>query len=331
MKTAVIGVGIAGSSHLFDLVSSGDFDVVAVCSAHRETARKAADTFAIPAAHTNVTELLSVHSLDAVVLATPPHATPGILARCLKTGAWAIVDKPAAPGGPALRAVIEDAGALAGRARVAYNRRYQAHVGRARDLIAERALGPLVSADCQWAGPFTRRYTSPSTYRVHAGPGEAVLLDTVCHAIDTLMILGFVAIAVNEAHLMTLPSGAEVAADIRLTDQDLRVPVTVSVKDHGEDDDWRITVRGKQGVLELDRRELRGEHGGLPVRQAASDMRPTDDLLLLDAGKPAHGATLGEAAQVLEIIDKIRAAARQSRRTWTRPRAKALGRLNGAC
>lgn len=331
MKTAVIGVGVAGSSHLFDLVSSNAFDVVAVCSSHKEKAQEAAEIFGVPAPYADVAELLSAHSLDAVVIAAPPHATAGILKCCLAAGAWVIVDKPAAHSGPALRAVIEDAGAKAGRARVAYNRRYQGHVSRARDLIAAHALGPLASVDCQWAGPFTRRYTSSSTYRVHVGPGDAVLLDTVCHVIDTLAILGLGTLTADQARLTALPTGAEVAAEIRLTDQDLQVPVTVSVQDHGEDDEWQITAHGQRGFLELDRHELRGECDGLPIRLAASDVRPVDDLLLLDTGQPAYGATLEEAAQVLETIDKIRATAGQARRAWTRPRAKALGRLNGAC
>lgn len=331
MKTAVIGVGVAGSSHLFDLMSSEYFDVVAVCASHEDKAQETAEIFGVPSAHADVTELLAAHSLDAVVIATPPHATAGILTCCLAAGAWVIVDKPAAHNGPALRAVIENAGAQAGRARVAYNRRYQGHVSRARDLIAALALGPLTSVHCQWAGPFRQRYSSTSTYRVHAGPGDAVLLDTVCHVIDTLAILGLGALAADETRLTALPMGAEVAAEIRLTDQELQVPVTVSVQDRGEDDEWQITAHGRKGFLELDRHELRGECGGLPIRLAASDVRPVDDLLLLDTGQPAYGATLEEAAQVLETIDRIRAVASRPRRAWTRPRAKALGRLNGAC
>jgi predicted dehydrogenase len=331
MRTAVIGVGIAGWSHLFDLVSSSDFDVVAVCASRAETAREAAGLFGIPAAHCDVSELLAVHAPDAVVIATPPHVTPGILARCLAAGAWVISDKPAAPGGQALREVIEDAGMLADRARVAYNRRYQGHVSRARDLIAEGALGTLTEVICRWTGPFAQRYTSPSTYRALAGPGEAVLIDTACHVIDTLAILGLGAMAVDEARVTALPSRAETGAEMHLTHEDLRLPVVVSIRDHGEDDEWRVIVRGRTGILELDRHALRGECDGLPIRQAASDVRPVDDFLLLGSGQRAHGATLEEAALTLDTIDRIRAVAGWGKREWMRPRAKALGRLNGAC
>lgn len=331
MKTAVIGAGIAGTSHLFDLVSSDDFDVVAVCTSHGESARAAAATFGIPAACSDVDELLAVHAPDAVVIAVPPHQTPGILSRCLTAGAWVLADKPAAPTGAALRAVIDHVGPLAQRARVAYNRRYQEHVACAREVIAAGVLGPLTSVDCQWAGPFTFRYTSGATHRSTAGPGNAVLLDTACHVLDTLAVLGLAPLAVDAAELTVLPSGAEVAAEIRLVGPGRQIPVTVSIRDHGKNDEWRITVRGQCGYLELDRRELRGEHRGVPVRQAASDSRPVDDLLLLAAENPTHGASLEEAARVLETIDQVRVAAGLGKRAWVRPRAKALGRLNGAC
>lgn len=331
MKTAVIGAGVAGTSHLFDLVSSDKFEVVAVCTAHGESARSAAGTFGVPAACSHVDELLAVHSPDAVVIAVPPHETPGILSRCLTAGTWVLADKPAAPSGAALRTVIDQAGSLAHRARVAYNRRYQKHAIRARDLIAAGVLGPLTSVECQWSGPFTSRYTSGPTHRANAGPGDAVLLDTACHVLDSLTFLGLAQLTVDTARLTVLASGAEVAAEIRLTDPGRDIPVAISIRDHGDDDEWRIIVRGQRGTLELDRRELRGEYGGIPVRQAANDTRPVDDLLHLADGEPAYGASLEEAARVLDTIDQVRAAAGLGKRAWIRPRAKALGRLNGAC
>jgi predicted dehydrogenase len=331
MKSAVIGAGIAGTSHLLDLVSSSEFDVVAVGASRMETAQEAASTFGITAAYASVPGLLAAHAPEAVVIAVPPHASPGILRTCLEHGALVVIDKPAAADGSALRTVIGHAGPAAGRAVVAYNRRYQGHVARARDLIRAGALGSLTAVECRWTGPFTRRYTSGATYRRAVAPGHAVLLDTVCHVIDTVVILGVRALVVDEARLTALPSGAEVAAEIRLAAGDPRIPVAISVQDHGEDDQWRITIRGDRGILELDRHKLTGVCEGCRVDEAASSERPVDDLLRLADGNSPLGATLDEAAQVLDIIDRIRAVAVQARRPWIRPRAKALGRLNGAC
>ncbi len=331
MRAAVVGVGVAGSSHLFDLVSSPDFDVVAVCASRMKTAEKAASLFGIPAACNDIGDLLDAHRPEAVVIATPPRATPDILGRCLRSGAWVIVDKPAASDAPGLRHVIASVGPLANRARVAYNRRYQQHVMHARDLIAHGGVGPLTGAECHWSGPFTSRYTSPGTYRRSAGPGHGVLLDTGCHIIDALAMLTLAPLTVRGARLTTLPGGTDIAAEVRLAFGPGEVPIAMSIRDGGEDT-WRITIRGQEGYLELDPRALSGECCGDAFREMAlSGPRPVDDLLRMRDGQPASGATLAEAAETLDTLDRARGAAGTPVRPWRKPRAKALGRLNGAC
>jgi predicted dehydrogenase len=332
MRTAVIGVGVAGSSHLFDLVSSSDFDVISVCSSRMETAERAACVFDVPAACRDVSELLSVHRPEAVVIATPPRATPGILAQCLAAGLWVVVDKPAGPDAQSLRKVIISVGTRASRARVAYNRRYQGHIDRVRGMIAGGGLGQLTGVDCCWTGPFARRYRSPDTFRKDAGFGEGVLLDTASHIIDTLAVLGLGSPTVQCSRLVALPSGADISAEICLIHGLQHTPIAVSIRDGGEDDNWQIIIRGRSGHLELDREGVRGQCQGCPVlQQAASIQRPVDDLLRMRRGQPAYGATLYQAVEALDTIDQIRAASTRAKRAWQRPRAKALGRLNGAC
>lgn len=332
MRTTVIGVGVAGSSHLFDLVSSSKFDVVAVCASRIETAKHAASLFGIPAACHDVSELLSVHQPEAVVIATPPQVTPTILTQCLLAGAWVVVDKPAGPDAQSLRRVVTSVGTLASRARVTYNRRYQGHIGFARSVIARGSLGQLTAVDCRWTGPFVRRYKSPDTYRKNAGLGDGVALDTACHIIDTLAVLGLGSPTVQSARLIALAAGADIGAEIRLTHRHQRTLITVSIRDGGEDDTWQITIRGTSGHMKLDREGLYGQCPGLPdIAQAASIQRPVDDILRMCRGQAAYGATLHQAVEVLDTIDQIRASSARAKRPWQRPRAKALGRLNGAC
>jgi predicted dehydrogenase len=334
MRTAVIGVGVAGSSHLFDLVSNGEFDVVAVCASRMETAQRAACLFSVPAVCRDVSELLDIHRPEAVVIATPPHVTPDILAICLAAGSWVVVDKPAGPDARSLRKVITSVGTLASRARVTYNRRYQEHIDYARSAIVGDDLGALIAVDCYWTGPFTRRYASPDTYRKNVGFGNGVVLDTACHIFDTLAMLGLGSPTVQKAKIMSLPTGADISAEIRLIHGRQDTPITVSIRDSGQDDAWQIIIRGESGHLELNREGLRGRCQGLPViKQATSVRHPVDDLLFMRRGQPTYGATLHQAVNVLETIDQIRDASAfaRAKRPWQRPRAKALGRLNGAC
>lgn len=79
--------------------------------------------------------------------------------------------------------------------------------------------------------------------RTSSGLGDGVVLDTACHIIDTLAVLGLGSPTVQSARLMALAAGAE----IRLTHRHQRTPITVSIRDGGEDDTWQVTIRGTSG------------------------------------------------------------------------------------
>lgn len=329
MRVGVIGVGVAGSSHLFDLVSSGDFTVAAVCANRIDRAKQTADLYGVALAFADPSAMLAEGRLDAVVIATPPRVTPDIAALILAHGLPAVIDKPAGVSATALEQVCRAVRPGPARAVVAYNRRYQSHVHRARAMLARQELGPLCAVECRWVGPFTNRYTDESTHRRHVGWGDGVALDTASHVLDTLAFLGVGRLAVTRASLTAGPTGADVAAHVDLACPG-GPPVNLSIDDQDGAEEWKIIVRGWDGELHLTRAGLTGTVKGRSVAEAASDLRrPVDDLLALATGDQTFGATLSEAVTALALIDDIRTIAR--RRRWHRPRAKALGRLNGAC
>jgi len=330
MRVGVIGTGIAGSSHLFDLASNDRFTIAAVCARRRHHAEEAARLYGVPAVFDDPAEMLAAQRLDAVVVATPPDVTPAVVRMAQRAGLPALVDKPAAP----------TAGMLdqPGQARVpaaytviAYNRRYQRHVYHARDLLTEADAGTLTRVECEWAGPFTDRYAFGDTYRRHVGWGNGVVLDTASHILDTLAFLGITPLVIEDAHLTRGPRGADVAASIRLHSSGKAAPVSVRINDAPGDDTWTIVINSTAGTIALTRTALRGTWHARPVYTAASDIRrPVDDLLAIAEHQPTLGASLPEAVATLKLIDQVRHMA-AGRRPWQRPRAKALGRLNGAC
>lgn len=335
MRIALAGVGIAGTSHLFDLVSDNRFDVVAVCSARQERAEQAAQTFAVPHAYDSLDALLERHRLDGIVLATPPAVTPRLLRSSIAAGLGVLVDKPAAATSEELRALLVDELARnwtgpTPRVAVAYNRRYQSHVRGARRLLAANTLGSLVDVECRWCAPFMQRYSSGDTFRRHMPYGHGVLLDTGCHVLDTLMFLGLGPLSVTAARLVAGVADADVEAHVDLIGAG-GVAIAMHI-DEGSDDVWRLTIRGSRGWMTLTRLGLVWSDGERTDRIAQDDLaRPVDDLHRMLSGQPQHGATLAEAARCLAVIDAARGAARAARRAWIRPRAKALGRLNGSC
>jgi predicted dehydrogenase len=331
MKVGVIGVGVAGTSHLCDLASSKRFTVVAVCAAHRERAAQAAQAFGVPAAYDDVRAMLAQTPLDGLVVAVPPDVSASILPVVLQLSVPILIDKPAAPAADALRQLVINADpTTASRVVVAYNRRYHHAVRQARHALSSGAIGAPVRVTCRWTGPFRQRYETGATYRRNTGWGHGVVLDTASHIVDALRFLGFDGLVVRRARLVAGNTRADTEARLELFSPD-DAPIAVSIDDD-DDEASRITVRGEHGSIMLTGTgvEMRPAEHLVPI--PARDLgRPVDDLLRIARGEPIVGATLADAVAALAVIDQARSAAGRAALPWRRPRAKALGRLNGAC
>lgn len=329
MRVGIVGTGVAGTSHLLDIVTDDRFELAAVCAAREGSAREACDLFGAESWFVSPERMLARAGLGAVVIATPPAVTPGIITQCRAAGVPVLVDKPAGASADAL-APLAASGARRGAAvTVAYNRRYATHVQYARALLRAHA-GTFVTVECRWSAPFRARYASTQTYRSACRLGEGVILDTASHIFDTLAFLGLGPLTVRSCALGSepgRPDGADVAADLTL-DGDL-AHVAICISDGDAEDDWELTLQARWGTLRLTRDALTGSADGQAVGVAGHDIhRPVVDLCCPAAER--CGATLGEAVAALRLVDQARTRA-LSKIRWIRPRAKALGRLNGSC
>lgn len=331
MRVGIVGVGIAGTSHLFDVVSGEQFTAAAVCASRRERAVRIAHTFGVPAAYGDVDAMLAEIPLDSLVIAVPPAASPSILQTALRLPVPIVIDKPAAPDAAALRRVLSTVDfAASSRVVVAYNRRYSPALYEARRTMDSGAMGAPVGVVCRWTGPFRQRYRVGATYRQHVGWGEGVLVDTASHIVDALCFLGFNGLAVRRARLGPDTTAADTQVRLALRSPD-NVPIVVSIDDDVNETS-AITVRCERGSFTLTGSGVEFRPAVDLVSHPALDLgRPVDDLLRIARGEPAVGATLADAVNVLDVIDQARAAAGRPAAPWRRPRAKALGRINGAC
>ncbi|ONI91744.1 hypothetical protein ALI22I_07710 [Saccharothrix sp. ALI-22-I] len=334
MRVAVIGTGIAGRSHLLDLVTNPRFDTCAVLAQRPGRAQLVAREFGIAAAFTNVTAMLEAVNPDAVVVATPPAVTPTILRTVIDHGCLALADKPAGARAAHLHELLHHDGATS--VVVGYNRRYQAHVRHCRSLLHEAGQLIVQQVRCTWRAPFATRYNSTDTYRHTARFGDGVLLDTAGHVLDTLIYLGLGPVAIRDTRAERGgAAGADVAAELLLTlAGTAQGRIDIRNDDDSDADEWRIEITTNRGRLALARDTLTGFWHDQPIIMSGSDIRrPVDDLLALAEGHATYGATLNEATEVLELLDTARHHAEKAgdRKRWQRPRAKALGRLNGSC
>jgi predicted dehydrogenase len=328
MRVGVLGAGLAASSHLFDLTVCDGVEPVAVCATTTASAARAAQAFGAIRPYDSVTGMLACEDLDGLVVAVPPRAASAVLPAVAASGLPVILDKPAADSAQPLRDSLRHHRGFGTRAAVAYNRRYQRHTRALRAMLRQGRLGTVQSVSCAWSAPFAARFEDRDTYRAAAGFGEGVLLDTVSHVVDLLQFLDLGPLRVRNARLRRGPAGrTDIGAEVELTGRGC-AGVRLAVTEGAEC--WQVTVRGTAGYAVIDGQRLTVSVGtDREVLDGGDLRRPVEDLFALLHRGAALGASIDEAIETLTVLEAILAAAKS--RPWLRPRAKALGRLNGAC
>ncbi len=169
------------------LVGAQNSRLVAVCDVVEEAARDFAQRFQVPA-YTSFDQLLANPDINAVYLATPIflHAPQAIQA--LRAGKHVLVEKPmaltVAEGEEMIRVARETGKTLA----TAYYRRFFPKVQRAKQLIAEGALGKVVMVVSIYHTWYDPAPGAPGSWRAQkARAGGGVLWDMGSHRFDLLI------------------------------------------------------------------------------------------------------------------------------------------------
>jgi predicted dehydrogenase len=105
LRAGVIGVGLTGGPHIEAIGRTGLADVAAVAASSHESARRAADRYAIAVAHGDWHALVEDPAIDVVHNCTPNHLHAEVAGAVLAAGKHLITEKPLATN-------IEDATAL---------------------------------------------------------------------------------------------------------------------------------------------------------------------------------------------------------------------------
>jgi myo-inositol 2-dehydrogenase / D-chiro-inositol 1-dehydrogenase len=142
LRIGLIGLGeIAVRAHLPALERESRARLLVVADVDEE--RLAAAPPGVRAT-TDVASVLSEPDLDAVVIATPPSATTGLVRAALEAGKWVLAEKPLGLS-VAETAEAREAPSAAERLQIGLTYRHHPAVDRLRELIAGGALGrPLL-------------------------------------------------------------------------------------------------------------------------------------------------------------------------------------------
>jgi predicted dehydrogenase len=266
-------------------------------------------------------EALAVGGASLAIVATPHAALVPASVAAVKAGCHALVEKPGADRlGPLLelRAAAEAAGRTV---RVGFNHRFHPSVRMAASLIAEGDYGPLMHVRGRYGHGGRPGYDSEwRADRAISGGGE--LLDQGVHLIDLVRhLFGDVDLAFAECRTDFWKMDVEDNAFLALRPRSGGFAWL-----HATWTEWRnlfsfeialtrakieiAGLGGSYGTERLTLYEMLPEMGPPATRawewpQAdRSWERELDDMLAAIEGRPSIGATLGDAAEALRIVEE---------------------------
>jgi predicted dehydrogenase len=143
LKAGVIGAGLAGGPHLEAIGRTGLAEAVAVAASSEESARRAADRWAVPGAHGDWRALVEDPAIDVVHNCTPNHLHAEVAHAVLAAGKHLITEKPLATNIADATALVAAAADSPVTTAFCHNYRSYAMVTEARELIRDGTIGEV--------------------------------------------------------------------------------------------------------------------------------------------------------------------------------------------
>jgi predicted dehydrogenase len=150
IKAAIVGTGgIAGVCHVPALRAERDrVEVVAAVDVDGDRVTAFCAEHGIPAAHTDLAQMLDTVRPDLVHVCTPPFAHAEQVVACLEAGAWVLCEKPACLSLAEFDTITAAEGADGPYAAVVFQHRFGSGARRLRTLIETGELGRPLVAQC---------------------------------------------------------------------------------------------------------------------------------------------------------------------------------------
>ena len=257
IRTAIVGLGKMGLSHLAILRTHPDINVVAVSDTfgmmlnglNRYTGLKT---------YSDYTELLENEPLDAVFIATPSRLHGKMVKQALDKNLHVFCEKPFCLDigeGRELVALAKSKGVVN---QVGYHYRFLGTFIEAKAMLAANLIGKVHHLRAEAYGPVVLR-PKGMTWRTKKSEGGGCLFDYACHAIDL----------VNFLYAVPKGVGGTVLNKIFSNDVDDEVYSTLYFPDgatgqlatNWSDESFRkmsmqITLWGENGRMRIDRQEI---------------------------------------------------------------------------
>ena len=283
IRTAMVGLGKMGLSHLSIVRAHPEIDLVAGCDATAYLT-DILEKYTGLKCYADFDRMLASETLDALIVATPSKLHAPMVRKALDLGLHVFCEKPFVLDVGAGRELVDLARAKSLVTQVGYHYRFVGAFKEAARLVKSGALGDIHHVRAEAYGPVVLRRKG-STWRSAKNEGGGALYDYACHAIDLVDFIvgtptsvgGVVRNSVfsrdvdDEVYAtMHFAGGASGQLCVNWSDESFRKMST------------RISVWGANGRLVADRQEcqlyLREKHPALPGTNEGWTVHYTTDL-----------------------------------------------------
>ena len=189
LGVGIVGLGLAVKPHALALRELGErIGFLGGYSPTAERRRAFERDYDLPTVDT-LGALLNDDRVDILLVLTPPRTHADLALQCAQAGKHVLLEKPIDVTFAQARALVDGVEATGRKLGVVFQQRFRRGVQRARCLLAEGALGTLLSASC------SVRWWRPPEYYAQAGrgmlarDGGGVLLTQAIHTLDALLDL----------------------------------------------------------------------------------------------------------------------------------------------
>jgi scyllo-inositol 2-dehydrogenase (NADP+) len=283
IRTAMVGLGKMGLSHLAIVRAHPDVDLVAGCDATTYLTDVLSKHAGLKC-YADFDRMLEEQSLDALIIATPSKLHASMVEKALERGLHVFCEKPFVldvADGERLVALAEGKTLVN---QVGYHYRFVGAFKEAARIVATGALGTIHHVRAEAYGPVVLRQKG-GTWRSSKDEGGGALYDYACHAIDLVNFICGMPVAVggvarhgvfshdvdDEVYsTFYYSSGASGQLSVNWSDESFRKMST------------KISVWGTNGRLTADRQEcqvyLREPRAELPGMGKGWTVRYTTDL-----------------------------------------------------
>ena len=283
IRTAMVGLGKMGLSHLAILRAHPGLEMVAGCDSTAYLTDILTKYSGLKC-HDDFDRMLDQEQLDALVVATPSKLHASMVEKALNRGLHVFCEKPFVldvTDGERLVALAESKGVVN---QVGYHYRFVGAFKEAARIVNSGALGTIHHVRAEAFGPVVLR-AKGGTWRSAKSEGGGALYDYACHAIDLVNFVVGVPTAVDgvvRRGVFSQDVDDEVYCTLRYADG-----ASGQLSVNWSDESFRkmstkISVWGTNGRITADRQEcqiyLREPHAAVPGADKGWTIRYTTDL-----------------------------------------------------